>query len=189
MTNTALFTEILNRCGEGYEGWTERAKAAFKSTIIEMVKSDMFHETEYPGLIFRKEVTGLSGASVAFSSIIQSGYEFIRWLSFDATIASPAATKKVQIVSYPEYQAYVYNPSILGSSDTIAYETYTGSAVNLTFSFTVATGDKFYPAYVAWYSGLTETASLELSPYFSDIFLETAIQLSVKKLTEEIEKW
>jgi hypothetical protein len=191
MTNTALLTEILNRCGEGYENWTERAKAYFKSSVIEMVKSRRFHETQFPGLIYRKEVTSQTSASIAYTTFIQSGYEFIRWITFGFIASGGFTTLNVQILSFPEYQAWLLNSALITDATQLyAYEVSAGmgSSATLNFKTALASGDKLYPTFVAWNDVIWTTPNTDLAGHFSDEFLETAIQLSVEKLKSEIEQ-
>jgi hypothetical protein len=184
MTSTQLFTEILNRCGEGYENWTDRAKAHFKSAIIEIVKSGKFHETQYPGLIFRKEVTGLTGAAIAFTSFVQSGYEFIKWIKMQKNPATTTVYKDVLLMSYPEYLAYTNNSNLVLADQIYAYLLYDGTSVKLNFADAAVSGDKWYPVFVAWNDFLL---GLDTSAVYGDELLETAIQLAVAKLKAEIE--
>jgi hypothetical protein len=189
MTNTGLITRVQQLAGEGYEDWEANTRSAIRESIIALVKSRNFNISDYPGLVVEKDVTIAVAyntiAVIPLSLIIPSGYELIEWLWILKDAATPANDAEVSIISYPEYQSYVWNTKLLRTGQAYAYATYT-TEPKLTFSAAFATNDVLKVKAVMWYDTLLTASALELSVYFSNAFLDAVIAMAVQRLKAEV---
>jgi hypothetical protein len=193
MTVTTLLTEITNRCGEGYATWTDRAKAAFRSAVISLIKSGGFIESDYRGLVKAMTYTvGGSGVtSVALSAFLPSGTgadDVIAMRQFAINIG--ASTFYVPLLSLAQYNAYQLRPQILTGWSRALYVGSNSSNVPTLYIIggALASPNTITYTAVVWIQALLTTGGADLAPYFTEPFIEQAIAIAAENLMAEINR-
>jgi len=189
MTRLGLFTEICNRCGEGFENWIERAKAHFKASVIELLAQGGFVQNEYPIMLLEGSyVFEADNTIINLSDIIDSQYSIIEFNKVKHTTLD-GVESKVHVLNFSDYQAYEYNTTLLPSGDIAAYYRSDGALVFANIS--METSDVIDYVLTVWTDEWLNTtleadADTVIDAYWSPIFLELAIQSASAKLKAEI---
>ena len=94
MTFTELAQEVLNRCGEGFQDYIERAGEHLKKNIEDLINNGAMGEADYPGLIV--EYNESFTAKIPLSTILRD-YQLLKIVSVlvDAV--------KIDLISNAEY--------------------------------------------------------------------------------------
>lgn len=183
MTVTQLAAEICSRAGEGYQNYTDRALAHFKSAVLALLNTSMSPDVDAPGLcaIYEDESYDVSGG-ILLSAI----YDALNLT--DATILSiEVKGEPLERLSAQQYAASKLRPDILINGSTY----YLYSSEGETGGKIVILGyDSIIPIVIraiGWRAELSSTAStISLESYFSTNMLEKAIMLSTEELKREI---
>jgi len=183
MIVSEALTEVLNRCGEGYENWTERAKEALRYAIISLTAT--MPTDAYPGLLLDDNYLIPSPqSSIQMDELIGSSREFIRLIDMKHRV-SPATPLRVSMVSYGEYVATQHN-SLMSTNTSIWYMRHDGTGVWIQFGEVLPANTEIAFAMVTWEKGLLDTGNVELTDYMSAPFLNTAIDMAAKRLYGEL---
>lgn len=188
MTNATLISRVQSLAGEGFEDWDASTRSAIRESIIVLVKSRNFNISDYPGLVVEKDIVpGVTTTSIAFSTIIPSGYELVEWLSIKKrpTGGTGSTDTNISIITFPQYEAYTMNTNLLRSNQSYAYVTYT-TVPTLQFDGAFVATDTLKIKAIMWYDTILTASALELSVYFSDAFLDAVIAMAVQRLQAEI---
>lgn len=193
MTVTELLAEILYRCGEGYENWTERAKEAFHAAVVDYIKDTPYDAYDYHGLIIEGTYSVADGTTIAYISmetLFAANWELIRFLELKKIVGS--VTTPVNVVSRVEKIAADHNTD-LGAGVSLWHWANDGGAGNtLVFDVALTTNEAegviSSMSYVAaiWDNTLLDTGGTIISDYFTNDFLNAAIDRAALRLTKEL---
>ena len=185
MTVTQLAAEICSRAGEGYQNYTARALAHFKSAVLALLNTSMSPDVDAPGLcaIYENESYDVSGG-ILLSDI----YNALNLT--DAIILSiEVKGEPLERLSAQQYAASKLRPDILINGSTYylysSEEKKGGKIVILDY---VSAGEvPLVIRAIGWRAELSSTTSnISVESYFSTNMLEKAIMLSTEELKREI---
>lgn len=184
MTVLELTTEILNRCGEGYENWTDRAKETFHASVVSLIMSNQYDPYDYHGLI-REISHTVSGTptSVDITILIPDDFGFIRFIDIKKTTGS--VVSRVDLVSYVEKLATDFNAEL--KADVLQWyflSDETGNYIN--FGAALANDDTITCTAIVWINALLDVDATLVSDYMTEQFIQDAITLSVQNLKKEL---
>ena len=185
MTVTQLAAEICSRAGEGYQNYTARALAHFKSAVLALLNTSMSPDVDAPGLcaIYENESYDVSGG-ILLSDI----YNALNLT--DAIILSiEVKGEPLERLSAQQYAASKLRPDILKNGST--YYLYSsekekgGKIVILDYD---SAGEvPLVIRAIGWRAELSSTTSdISVESYFSTNMSEKAIMLSTEELKREI---
>lgn len=174
-------SEILSRCGEGYENWADRAKSAIKYSIYDLVRSGAYDSNDYFGLLKEKSHNfGADADSVGIGDILTADItihvERILVTPKDSSLPVPA-----NYVTARQLDAIKHNAEISGGM-ILCY----ALGKKIYFNATFAEGDTVTARYVAWDSDL-EIDTTIISHYFAGGFIADLADRAVKRLLSEID--
>lgn len=183
MTVAQLATEILSRCGEGYENWTDRALASFKSVAISYMSSPTFYSYECHGLVYNDIYTATGAVtSISIPGLIGVGRELVKFLDLKKVVKS--VTTAVNLVSYAEKLASAYNSELAGTSQW--YLSNEGTDTLIIFDEALAKDDMIEFAVIAWDNSLLADTANVISDYLTGGFLQACITGAVSLLQKEL---
>ena len=185
MTVATLAAEILSRCGEGYENWTIRAKAAIKAAIYDVARSGKYGQADFFGLIHEGDYDpGSWGTSVELRNILNTAnYEIISTLLLQ--LEKTDTTVDISLASYSEWIASGYN-SELSAGINVWYLTADETGRFIKFgSVAPETDDVLKYAFVVWPPELA-TDETELSDYFAGGFISDVAEIATARLKKEL---
>ena len=185
MTVTQLAAEICSRAGEGYQNYTDRALAHFKSAVLALLNTSMSPDVDAPGLcaIYENESYDVSGG-ILLSAIYDA-------LSLtDARILSIEVDgEPLERLSAQQYAASKLRPDILINGSTYylySSEEETGGKIVILGYDSIEEIPIVIRA-IGWRAELSSTTSdISIESYFSTNMLEKAIMLSTEELKREI---
>lgn len=188
MTVTTMLAEITSRCGEGYENWSARAQAHFKQTVIDMIRSKAYDMSAYHGLVYSKSYTvpGSSPAtisSVAIGTFIGADYELIEFYDIYYTATT---VWHVDIVNRVESYASSLNSELKSSDRKQWYWNYDASSNSLVFETAIVATTPIYFTCAVWIDSLLTTGATIISDYFTQAFLQDAINMAADRLIVEL---
>jgi len=96
MTFTELAQEVLNRCGEGFQDYIERAGEHLKKNIEDLINNGAMGEADYPGLIV--EYLDAYSVTIPLSSFF--GSESYQLLKIMSVLVDDV---KIDLISNAEY--------------------------------------------------------------------------------------
>lgn len=185
MTVTQLAAEICSRAGEGYQNYTARALAHFKSAVLALLNTSMSPDVDAPGLcaIYENENYDVSGG-ILLSAI----YERLNLT--DARILSIEVNgEPLERLSAQQYAASKLRPDILINGSTYyLYSSEEGTGGKIVILDFVSVGRiPLVIRAIGWRAELSSTASnISIESYFSTNMLEKAIMLATEELKREI---
>jgi len=105
MTVTEWLQNICTLRGEGYQDYTDEAKRALKTAILQALENG-YNETDVFGLVHTKEIIPLTfDEYVKISEILTTGEEFIRFLEIRTIQGAKHDTESiVSLVNYNQHQ-------------------------------------------------------------------------------------
>jgi len=185
MTVTQLAAEICSRAGEGYQNYTARALAHFKSAVLALLNTSMSPDLDAPGLCatFTDENYDTTGG------ILLSKIYTALDLS-DAKILSIELNQQpLERITPQQYEVSKLRPELL--DDNVWHYIYEGEKEVGGIIRIVETQEdpalKLVVRAIGWRAELSSTAStISLESYFSTNMLEKAIMLSTEELKREI---
>lgn len=187
MTVTTMLSEITSRCGEGYENWSARAQAHFKQAVADMIRSRAYDMSQYHGLVYSKGYSVPSSpatiSQIAIGTLIGADYELIEFYEIYYT----ATTKwYVDIVNRTESYASSLNNELKSSDRKQWYWNYDTSSNSLVFETAIAKETVIYFTCAVWIDSLLTTGATVISDYFTQSFLQDAINTAAERLIAEL---
>lgn len=185
MTVTQLAAEICSRAGEGYQNYTDRALAHFKSAVLALLNTSMSPDLDAPGLcaIYEDESYDVSGG-ISLRAI----YERLN-LTDAITLSIEVKGEPLERLSAQQYAASKLRPDILINGLTYylySSEDETGGKIVMLGHDGIEEIPLVIRA-IGWRAELSSTTSdISIESYFSTNMLEKAIMLSTEELKREI---
>lgn len=185
MTLAELRQEILSRCGEGYENWTDRAYAIFKTAVFDLVKSGEYEPYDYHGLIFTShEELDIGTTEVLISKWIGEYKEYVSCISMKRSLGSQVT--KIDIVPQTSVLMGVLNPELLtGVTQWVLTSTAVGKFLSYDLVEEIETVDMVL---IVWDNEVMRDAGAVVSDYYSTQFLNAVIDQSVRRIIGEVKQ-
>lgn len=115
MTFLELTTELLNRCGEGYQDYLAEAKAILIKVFSDMIVNGAVTEDEYFGLIANTTAIGFTTPFPVYDVIQAEGFNFVKFLSVLVdnkvidSITNAEYTRKTELGTLLPFSYYYMN--------------------------------------------------------------------------------
>jgi hypothetical protein len=191
MTLDQLIVEILNTAGEGYEEWGERAKSAFKRSVIELALSDKYGIKDYPIMYHSGDYVAQEPAtSVSLAGMLPSK-EILRIFElayYEWDVSEYLSPVYYQLLDYAQYRAYSYNNNLILKNDMLPM-LIDSSQDDVILTINLNTMDKItYKALwwdAAWFVTYGDST---IDTWWSPDFLDAAKALALEYLSQEIKR-
>lgn len=199
MTATELLSEILLRCGEGYENYTERAKAAFNASVHEFIDNYKTRMDALTGLIYTGEYTipDDDTVSIELQTLLNAaGYTtgIVRYMDYTSPEGSLEGYENAPL----EYAApnqekamklsakLAHTPSSVIYYKQLSVGADTDRCISLLNGVKLEKDGKLLFTAIGWDDTRINEGSQEMNLEFSPVALEGLITSSVNRLRKEI---
>jgi hypothetical protein len=198
MTAESLIIEITSRCGEGYENYSDRAKAMFNAAVRELISNPSAKQEALTGLISTGEYTFLADSpSVLVSDILAAagcGVGIIRYMDYTSPDDGEGYINAVlEQVEQHQERAMQLCSNLAYSVDTVLLYRYERNLSDASDGMITLLGGLEFEAdgvimfsVIGWSDTYLNTDINEMSTLFAPAILEVLIQQSVAKLRQEI---
>lgn len=172
MTFLELTTELLNRCGEGYQDYLVEAKAILIKVFSDMIVNGAVTEDEYYGLIAKLPTTNFSSQYNVFADISQESDNLVKILSVEVDgvrldqITNSEYTRRTQISNLLPFCYYYLDGKLY-------FINIPSTPIPTSLS-------------LRYIRRFEETVSQDLNYLFTESFLNKALDLAVPIVYQEI---
>ena len=190
MTVTQLAAEICSRAGEGYQNYTARALAHFKSAVLALLNTSMSPDVDAPGLCATFTDENYDSTGGILLSDIYTALD----LSDAKILSIELKQRPLERITPQQYEVSKLRPELL--DDNVWYYIYegekeVGGIIRIVSTMRIPPQEdparKLVVRAIGWRAELSSTASnISIESYFSTNMLEKAIMLATEELKREI---